>query len=89
MDAKMFLLTTKNVYEARHGKEFIFVGHDVANRWSAFFSGREESLEFVDTLEEAETAAHRIFDAGKSCSLKLEWKFILRTEIRDCSTDGS
>jgi hypothetical protein len=82
-DAKTFVLLTNNVHVAKHGEDFIYVGHDVANRWSAFFSGTEEELGSVDTLEHAQIAAHRLLHAGASCSLNLEWELIPQTEIKD------
>lgn len=83
MDAKEFLTATYNVYESKHGRGHIYVGHDPAKQWSAFFKGKEQDLGFVDTLEQAQFVAHRIYDAGKPCALKLKWKLIRQTEIKD------
>jgi len=83
MDLKRFLAWTHNVHESAHGSEFIYIGHDPAKVWSAFFKGNVQDLGFVDTLEEAKVAAHRLFDSENKCSSKLEWKLIPETEITD------
>jgi hypothetical protein len=82
MDLKTFLSVTRNVHEARHGKEFIYIGNDVVPcRWLAFFNGKERELEFVNSLEEAKVAAHHLFDNGK-CSVELKWKLIPETATK-------
>jgi hypothetical protein len=79
IDLKTFLIVAKNVHEAKHGTEFIYIGQDVVPvRWLAFFNGEEKELEFVNSLDEAKIAAHRLFDNGK-CPVQLEWKLIPRT----------
>lgn len=83
MDSKTFLAATYNVHESKHGTEFIYIGHDPANQWSAFFNGKEQDLGLVSTLKEAQDAAHRLFESDKKCSLKLDWKLIPQTEVRD------
>ncbi|MGB7549023.1 MAG: hypothetical protein WBM14_14845 [Terracidiphilus sp.] len=75
MDLNTFLFVAKNVHEAKHGKEVIYVGNEVMpERWLAFFNGKEIDLDSVNSLEEAEVAAHRLFDNAKTCSFELEWK---------------
>ena len=83
MDAKNFVDQTYNVHQAKHNTDFIYVGHDPANQWSAFLNGNVQDLGFVETLEQAQEAAHRLYDAERSCALKLEWKLIPKTEARD------
>ena len=83
MDPKSFVAQTYNVHESQHDRDFIHIGHDPAKRWSAFFNGKEHDLGIVNTLEEAQTAAHNLYDAGQTCALKLEWKLIPETEIKD------
>jgi hypothetical protein len=83
MDLKTFLASTYNVHESRHGDEFIYVGHDPAKQWLAFFKGEDQDVGLVNTLEEAQTAAHRLYDVGKVCPLVLTWKLIPQTEIKD------
>lgn len=83
MDARSFVAQTYNVHESRHGDDFIYIGHDPSKQWSALLNGEEQDLGFVDTPEEAQAAAHRLYDAGQSCALKLEWKLITETEVRD------
>ena len=83
MDAKSFIAQTYNVHESKHGEDFIYIGHDPAKRWSAFLNNEEKDLGFVDTLEQAQAAAHRLYDAGQTCALKLEWKLLPQTEIKD------
>lgn len=83
MDLKTFLLETWNIHESRHGDDLIYVGHDQENRWSVFFSGRERVLGAVNTLAQAQMAAHWLFDSGKNCSIKLEWRLIPESEIKD------
>ena len=83
MDLKTFLAANYNVHESKHGDEFIYIGHDPANQWTAFFKGKEQDLGLVSTLEEAQVAAQRLFDSEKKCPLRLEWKLIAQTEIRD------
>jgi hypothetical protein len=83
MDLKTFLAATYNVYESKHESEFIYVGHDPANQWSAFLKGEEKDLGLVDTLEQAQAAAHRLYDEGLVCGLKLEWRLLSQTVIKD------
>ena len=83
MNAKSFVAQTYNVHQAKHGTKIIYIGHDSANQWSALLNGKEQDLGFVDKLEQAQEAAHRLYDAGQTCALKLEWKLIPRTEVRD------
>jgi hypothetical protein len=83
MDEKNFVDLNHNVYQAKHNTDFIYIGHDPANQWSAFLNGKVQDLGFVDTLEQAQEAAHRLYDAGPTCALKLEWKLIPKTEARD------
>ncbi len=81
MDLKMFLAANFNVHESRHGDETIYIGHDQARRWSAFFKGEEQDLGLVDTLEQAKAVAHRQFDTDGKCVVKLDWKLISQTKI--------
>jgi len=83
MDARSFVAQTFNVHESKHGDDFIYIGHDPSKRWSAFLNEEERDLGFVDTLEQAQAAAHRLYDAGRACALGLEWKLISQTEVRD------
>jgi hypothetical protein len=83
MDARSFLAQAYNVHGSRHGDDFIYIGHDPSNQWSALLNGEERDLGFVDTLEQAQAAARRLYDAEQTCALKLEWKLIAETEIRD------
>ncbi len=83
MDVKTFLTAQFNVHESKHGDEIIYIGHDPAKQWSAFFKGKEQDLGLVDTLTEAQDSSHHLFDLGKKCSLKLKWKLIPQTEIKD------
>jgi hypothetical protein len=83
MNAKEFAQASFNVHGAKHGEDFIYIGHDPANRWSAFFKGKEQDLGVIDTLAQAQAAAHHLFDTRKKCSLRLEWKLIAETKIKD------
>ncbi len=83
MDLKTFLSATFNIHESKHGDKIIYVGHDPSNQWLAFFRGKGQDLGLIDTLAQAQAAAHRLFDSGKSCSLKLKWELLPKTEIKD------
>jgi len=83
MDLKTFLSATLNTYQSKHGDDFIYIGHDPAKQWTAFFKGNEQELGVVDTVEQAKVAAHRLFDSGKNCSIKLDWKLIPESEVKD------
>ena len=83
MDLKTFLAAAYNVHESKHGREIIYVGHDPCNRWSAFFKGKERDLGLIDSLAQAQAAAHRHFDSGKKCTVELNWKLLPGTEVKD------
>ena len=83
MDLKTFLTGVYNVHESKHGNQIIYVGHDMANRWSAFFKGKEQDLGMIDTQDQAEAVAHQLFDSGKKCAIKLDWKLMARTKVDD------
>ncbi|HMH13484.1 MAG TPA: hypothetical protein VK578_10280 [Edaphobacter sp.] len=83
MDIKTFLIAQFNVHESKHGDEFIYIGHDPAKQWSAFFKGEERDLGLVVSLDEAQDSAHYLFDSRKKCSFILEWKLMAHSEIKD------
>jgi hypothetical protein len=87
-DLKTFLSAAKNVHGAKHGTGFIYVGQDVVPvRWLAYFNGEERELEFVNSLDEAKIAAHRLFDDEK-CPVELEWKLIPETAATTVELDA-
>ncbi len=83
MDLRMFLAASYNVHESRHANEVIYIGHDQANRWTAFFKGKDRDLGLIDTLEQAKAEAHRQFDSAEKCPIALDWKLVPETEIKD------
>lgn len=88
MDLKTFLIAAHNVHVAEHGIEFIYIGQDVVpTKWLAFFKGTEKELEFVNSLDEAKVAAHRLFDSEK-CPVELQWKLIQETAMTTVELDA-
>ena len=69
-----FLTSHHGVYSTKHGKEFAYIGRDMAERWDLFW--KDELIELNDCgieekhLEDAKVHAHARIDYRKGCTLK-------------------
>lgn len=65
-----------DVYEAKHGENTIYVGHDQVCpvSWSVFVNGKWEEIDGARTLRNAKELGHSQFDKGDACPVELDWR---------------